>query len=143
MVRRCRLGHPSGPCGHRSANKEYLRCAAEQQVSGCCAHRALGVAVQLIWAVRVHAAHEDRLVPRSSERVRKGRSARVEVVVIRPALVLVRVAACEHAHAGWCANRARAVAVVEGDASRAQAIQVRSPHDRVAVAASDKGTVLV
>ena len=69
------------------------------------ADKPLGVAMQLIWAVGMHAANEHWAVRRRAKRMGKSRGASIQVIVVAPALVLVWVTTSEHAHARWGADR--------------------------------------
>jgi hypothetical protein len=81
------------------------------------ADESVCVPMQLIGAITVHAADEHRGVGRSSKRVGKGRRAGIQVIVVAPALILIRMATGEHGHTRWSANRRDAVAVVKRDAA--------------------------
>ena len=103
----------------------------------------LCIAMQLIWAVGMHAANEHWVIRRRAKCMGKGRRAGVQVIVVAPALILMWMATCEHAHARWGTDRRDAVAVVQRDAPGSQAVQMWRAHHWVPVATGHKGAVLV
>ncbi len=107
------------------------------------ADTTLGVAVQLIGPHRVQPAGQHRTVPDRTERMQPGRGVGAQVIVVGPALLLVRPACRQHRHPARHAQGRWTVDVVERDPFAREAIEIRRRAGRVAVAARDALCVLV
>ena len=114
-----------------------------QPVRRAVAGVALAEAVKLVRPHRVHPPDEDGAVSGRAQRMGVGRQVRGELVLQRPAALLVRPAAGEQRHAARRADRRGAIGGPEGDAGRRDTVDVRRRRKRVAIAPGDVSGVLV
>ena len=107
------------------------------------AHQALGIPVQLVWAIGVHAPDEHGIVTARAHGMGKGGNVRMQCVRVGPHLVFKGITPREHGHARGHADRRRAIAVFKHHASCREPVEMGRRDDPVPIASRDVRIVLV